>query len=129
MNSTTTSPAATVPAAERLHVDHGVTKRLDRWTSASQFEVRVRSGVLVLDLAPGSRAILALLPGDRRRTDGCCQVLGWADPSTVLFLVPSDDGPWLVAWDVESGQFSRASRLQAPALEGPVLVLDTGQRQ
>jgi hypothetical protein len=45
MNSTTTSPAA-----ERLHVDHGVTKRLGRWTSASQFDVRVRSGVLVLDL-------------------------------------------------------------------------------
>ena len=59
MNSTTTSPAATVrgadlaptpPAGERLHVDHGVTKRLGRWTSASQFDVRVRSGVLVLDL-------------------------------------------------------------------------------
>src|SRR6266576_134278 len=50
MNSTTTSRAATTPAAERLHVDHGVTKRLGRWTSASQFDVRVRSGVLVLDL-------------------------------------------------------------------------------
>ena len=50
MNSTTTSPAPPAPAAERLHVDHGVTKRLGRWTSASQFDVRVRSGVLVLDL-------------------------------------------------------------------------------
>src|SRR3989440_6664129 len=50
MNSTTTSQAATAPAAERLHVDHEVTKRLGRWTSASQFDVRVRSGVLVLDL-------------------------------------------------------------------------------
>jgi hypothetical protein len=50
MNSTTTSPAPAAPAAERLHVDHGVTKRLGRWTSASQFDVRVRSGVLVLDL-------------------------------------------------------------------------------
>jgi hypothetical protein len=50
MNSTTTSPAATAPAGERLHVDHGVTKRLGRWTSASQFDVRARSGVLVLDL-------------------------------------------------------------------------------
>ena len=55
MNSTTTSPvpaapAPTTPACERLHVDHGVTKRLGRWTSASQFDVRVRSGVLVLDL-------------------------------------------------------------------------------
>jgi hypothetical protein len=50
MNSTTTARTATAPAAERLHVDHGVTKRLGRWTSASQFDVRVRSGVLVLDL-------------------------------------------------------------------------------
>ena len=50
MDSTMISPAATAPEAERLHVDHGVTKRLGRWTSASTFDVRVRSGVLVLDL-------------------------------------------------------------------------------
>jgi len=50
MTSTMTSPAATAPEAERLHVDHGVTKRLGRWTSASRFDVRVRYGVLVLDL-------------------------------------------------------------------------------
>jgi hypothetical protein len=54
MNNTTTSPVSTARAAdltaERLHVDHGVTKRLGRWTGASQFDVRVRSGVLVLDL-------------------------------------------------------------------------------
>ena len=47
MNSTMTTEAGTV---ERLHADHGVTKRLGRWTSASQFDVRVRYGVLVLDL-------------------------------------------------------------------------------
>ena len=50
MDSTMTSPAATAPEAERLHVGHGVTKRLGRWTSASKFHVRVRCGVLVLDL-------------------------------------------------------------------------------
>jgi len=50
MNSTTTAQAATAPEAERLHVDHAVAKRLGRWTSATQFEARVRSGVLVLDL-------------------------------------------------------------------------------
>ena len=58
MNSTMTTEAGT---AERLHVDHGVTRRLGRWTSASQFDVRVRSGVLVLDLAHG---------GLRRRPPG-----------------------------------------------------------
>jgi hypothetical protein len=50
MNNTMTSQAATTREAERLHVDHGVTKRLGRWTSASEFDVRARSGVLVLDL-------------------------------------------------------------------------------
>jgi len=47
MNSTMTTEARTV---ERLHADHGITKRLELWTSASQFDVRVRYGVLVLDL-------------------------------------------------------------------------------
>ena len=47
MNSTMTTGASTV---ERLHADHGITKRLGRWTSAGQFDVRVRYGVLVLDL-------------------------------------------------------------------------------
>ena len=50
MNSTMTAQAATSGEAERLHVDHAVAKRLGRWTSASQFDARVRSGVLVLDL-------------------------------------------------------------------------------
>jgi hypothetical protein len=50
MNSTMTAPAATAPEAERLQVDHGVSKRLGRWTSANRFDVRVRYGVLVLDL-------------------------------------------------------------------------------
>src|SRR5437764_1223953 len=50
MHRTMTSQAASEREAERVHVDHGVTKRLGRWTRASQFDVRVRSGVLVLDL-------------------------------------------------------------------------------
>ena len=50
MNSTMTTQAATAREAERLHVDHAVAKRLGRWTSASRFDARVRSGVLVLDL-------------------------------------------------------------------------------
>ena len=50
MDSTMTTQAATAREAERLHVDHAVAKRLGRWTSASRFDARVRSGVLVLDL-------------------------------------------------------------------------------
>ena len=47
MNTTMTTEAGTI---ERLHADHGITKRLGRWTSASRFDVRARSAVLVLDL-------------------------------------------------------------------------------
>ena len=47
-----TAPVQTATArdTERLHVDHAVAKRLGRWTSANQFDARVRYGVLVLDL-------------------------------------------------------------------------------
>ena len=65
MNSTMISQAA----PERLHVDHGVTKRLGRWTSASQFDVRVRSGVLVLDLrSPEVRGDVEVRLGLHRST-------------------------------------------------------------
>jgi hypothetical protein len=48
MNSTAmTAEAGTV---ERLQADHGMTRRLGHWTSANGFEVRARSGALVLDL-------------------------------------------------------------------------------
>ncbi len=52
MTSTAISTGAST--VERLHVDHDTTKRLGHWTSANQFEVRARSGALVLDLrSPG----------------------------------------------------------------------------
>ncbi|HUB22114.1 MAG TPA: hypothetical protein VMA97_06880 [Streptosporangiaceae bacterium] len=48
MNSTAmTTETGTV---ERLHVDHETTKRLGHWTAANRFEVRARSGAVVLDL-------------------------------------------------------------------------------
>src|SRR5690348_8029669 len=92
MNSTTTSPAPaapapTAPAGERLHVDHGVTKRLGRWTSASQFDVRVRSGVLVLDLrSPEVTGDVEVRLGLRR--------------STVKLLLAEDDqvDHWELDW-------------------------------
>src|SRR6516225_7483601 len=48
MDSTAmTAEAGTI---ERLQIDHGMTKRLGHWTSTNRFEVRARSGALVLDL-------------------------------------------------------------------------------
>ena len=87
MNSTTTSPAPATPAGERLHVDHGVTRRLGRWTSASQFDVRVRSGVLVLDLrSPEVTGDVEVRLGLRR--------------STVKLLLAEDDqvDHWELDW-------------------------------
>ena len=43
MNNTTTSPAATAPAAERLHVDHGG-RRVRLSGHAATSEVRVHRG-------------------------------------------------------------------------------------
>ena len=48
MNSTAMTTEA--GPVERLQVDHGMTKRLGHWTSANRFEVRARSGAVVLDL-------------------------------------------------------------------------------
>ena len=50
MTPETPETPETAETAERLHVDHEGTKRLGRWTRASRFDVRARSGVLVLDL-------------------------------------------------------------------------------
>jgi hypothetical protein len=44
---TTTTDTTTV---ERIHADHAVAKRLGNWTRAARFEVRARSGLVVLDL-------------------------------------------------------------------------------
>ena len=42
---------ATAPTAvERIHADHASVKRLGNWTEAARFELRGRSGSIVLDL-------------------------------------------------------------------------------
>ena len=85
MNSTMIPPAA--GTAERLHVDHEVTRRVGRWTGASRFDVRVRSGVLVLDLrSPEIRGDVEI------RLD--------LHQSTVKLLLAEDDllDHWDVAW-------------------------------
>src|SRR5579884_4353179 len=53
--TTTDAPAAgtsvaDTAAVERVHADHAVAKRLGNWTRADRFEVRARSGLVVLDL-------------------------------------------------------------------------------
>jgi hypothetical protein len=87
MNSIMTSQAASEREAERVHVDHGVTKRLGRWTSASQFDVRVRSGVLVLDLRSPE-------------VTGDVEVRLGLHRSTVKLLLAEDDqvGHWELDW-------------------------------
>ncbi len=108
MNSTTTSPAPaapvpTTPAGERLHVDHGVTKRLGRWTSASQFDVRVRSGVLVLDLRSPE-------------VTGDVEVRLGLHRSTVKLLLP--EGDQVDHWGLDWSGRGRVKDDQRPAEPG-----------
>ena len=103
MNRTITPQAASEQEAERVHVDHGVTKRLGRWTSASQFDVRVRSGVLVLDLRSPE------ITGD---VELCLDL----HRSTVKLLLPEGDqvDHWGLGW---SGR-GRVKDDQRPAEPG-----------
>ena len=48
--ATALAPATDDAAVERIHADHAVAKRLGNWTRARRFEVRARSGLVVLDL-------------------------------------------------------------------------------
>ena len=84
MNSTMTTEAGTV---ERLHVDHGVAKRLGRWTRTRQFDVRARSGVLLLDLRTPE-------------IEGDVEILLDLHRSTVKLLLAEDDqvDHWDLGW-------------------------------
>jgi hypothetical protein len=44
------STSTETTAAERVHADHAVTKRLGNWTRAGHIQVRARRGLAVLDL-------------------------------------------------------------------------------
>ena len=48
--ATVAAPVTDDAAVERIHADHVVAKRLGTWTRARRFEVRARSGLVVLDL-------------------------------------------------------------------------------
>jgi len=74
---TETETVTDAAAVERIHADHRVAKRLGNWTRAGRFEVRARSGLVVLDLrSPGLPADLTLHLELRR--------------ATVKLLVPDD---------------------------------------
>ena len=103
MNSTMTAQAASEREAERVHVDHGVTKRLGRWTSASQFDARVRSGVLVLDLRSPE------VTGD---VELCLDL----HRSTVKLLLP--EGDQVDHWDLGWSGRGRVKDDQRPAETG-----------
>jgi hypothetical protein len=121
MNSTTTAQAAIAPEAERLHVDHAVVKRLGRWTSATQFDARVRAGVLVLDLRSPDvkgdvevrldlqRSTLKLLLAEGDQVDH--RDLGWTGRGQVRRAGHADNSEGLVhrgGMAALSAMFSRA---------------------
>ncbi|MFI6474191.1 hypothetical protein ACIBL5_28480 [Streptomyces sp. NPDC050516] len=47
---TTTSLAKHTATAEHIHADHMAVKHIGDWTTSGRFEIRARSGLVVLDL-------------------------------------------------------------------------------
>ena len=93
-------------AVERLQVDHKTARRLGNWTTANRFEVRARSGALVLDLR--SPAI-----------DGDVEIRLDLHRSVVKLLLAEDDR--VDHWDLGWAGKGRIKDVQRPAA-------DTGRR-
>ena len=86
--------------AERIHVDHAVTKRLGNWTSADTFEIKARGGSVVVDLR--SPAIPAEV-----------EVRVEMHRAMVKLLVPQD--ATVDQWDLRWSGKGRVKDGQAPA--------------
>lgn len=55
---------------------------------------------------------LVVLGEDPPRSKGCCRVVGWSPSGRhVLYLTHTPTGSHVLAWDVESGTFSRVTRI------------------
>lgn len=90
-------------AVERVHADHAVAKRLGNWTRAGRFEVRARSGLVVLDLRSPD------LPDE-------VEVHVELQRATVKLLVPDDAQVehWDLHWTAR-GRVKDAAAAAAPA--------------
>jgi hypothetical protein len=97
------APAADDAAVERIHADHAVAKRLGNWTRARRFEVRARSGLVVLDLRSPD------LPDE-------VEVRVELQRATVKLLVPDDAEVehWDLHWTAR-GRVKDAAGAAAPA--------------
>lgn len=83
------------------------------------------AGIAVVEAHPSTPAKLLALPdgADVTRESGCCQVMGWWDPHTVLFESRTSGDDWLLAWNVLTGQVRRVAELGVDVLAlGPTLV-------
>ncbi len=93
----------------------------------------IYQGLVAVDAESRSgRVLLAPESPDGRtgRSVGCCTVLAWADPSTLLFRSTGYDGSWVLAWDVETGRVYDVTRLdQGGGVDYPrALALAVGSR-
>jgi hypothetical protein len=94
---------ADTAAVERVHADHAVAKRLGNWTRTGRFEVRARSGLVVLDLRSPD------LPDE-------VEVRVELQRATVKLLVPDDAQVehWDLHWTAR-GRVKDAAAAAAPA--------------
>ncbi|TQF06514.1 hypothetical protein E6W39_35370 [Kitasatospora acidiphila] len=91
-----------ITTIERIHVDHATTKRLGRWTATSSFEIKARSGSVVLDLRSPELPAELEIRIDLRR-------------AMVKLLVP--EGAVIDQWDVAWPARGRVKDAQGPTGE------------
>ncbi|MER6565428.1 hypothetical protein ABT288_04390 [Streptomyces sp. NPDC001093] len=104
--------ATPLESAERIHADHATVKRLGHWTEATEFDVRARRALVVLDLRSPQ--------------------IGWDEPVTlrlelvsgaVGLLLPEDTA--VDCWDLAFARRGRVKDAQPGA--GPALLRLTGE--
>jgi hypothetical protein len=94
-------------------------------TAPYQGLVAMRTEATPIKEAPEIR--LAVFGEDPRRTKGCCRVIGWYPSGQhVLYLTETSTGAHVLAWDVESGTFTRVALVTGRNRVPGLLALGSG---
>uniref|UniRef100_A0AAU2UZ28 Uncharacterized protein n=1 Tax=Streptomyces sp. NBC_00003 TaxID=2903608 RepID=A0AAU2UZ28_9ACTN len=97
---TTTSLAQHTGSAEHIHADHMAVKHIGDWTTSGRFEIRARSGLVVLDLRSDRLPEEIEIRLDLRR-------------ATVRLLV--DDDAVIEHWDLSWTSRGKVKDAQGPS--------------
>lgn len=80
-----------------------------------------KQGILAVPLADPSSPRLLVMGESPARQKGCCQVVGFLDTYTPMFTNVTEEGVWLLTWNIETGAFGRVFLLKTNPAVPPVL--------